>query len=82
MANIEPDSDGYLWLKVDKVHEGLPGMTPEEALVMAATQGAPLASTFVDAVCAPACKRKPSWYQISSDDRMIAPEIRWQCRHV
>ncbi len=40
---------------------------------MAVTQKAPLASTFGDAVTAPAWKKKPSWYQISSEDRMIAP---------
>lgn len=41
---------------------------------MAATQKAPLASTSGDTVTAPAWKRKPSWYQISSEDRMITPE--------
>ncbi|NTG90940.1 alpha/beta hydrolase [Agrobacterium rhizogenes] len=75
MANIEPDSDGYLWLKADKLHESFcQDMTPEEALVMAATQKAPLASTSGDTVTAPAWKRKPSWYQISSEVRMITPE--------
>jgi pimeloyl-ACP methyl ester carboxylesterase len=75
VANIEPDSDGYLWLKVDKLHESFcQDMTPEEGLVMAVTQKAPLAGTFGDAITAPAWKKKPSWYQISSEDRMIAPE--------
>lgn len=41
---------------------------------MAVTQKAPLASTFGDKVTAPAWKKKPSWYQISSEDRMIHPE--------
>ena len=41
---------------------------------MAVTQKAPLASTFGDTVTDPAWKHKPSWYQISSQDRMIAPE--------
>jgi pimeloyl-ACP methyl ester carboxylesterase len=75
MANIEPDSDSYLWLKADKLHESFcQDMTPEEGLVMAATQKAPLAATFGDTVTAPAWKKKLSWYQISSEDRMIAPE--------
>lgn len=38
------------------------------------TQKAPLASTFGDAVTAPAWKAKPSWYQVSSKDRMIHPD--------
>ena len=41
---------------------------------MAVTQKAPLASTFGDNVTAPAWKVKPVWYQISSHDRMIAPD--------
>lgn len=74
-ANLEPDSDGYLWIKPDKFHESFcQDLTADEALVMAVTQKAPLASTFGDTITAPAWRAKPSWYQISSDDRMIAPE--------
>ncbi len=73
--NLEPDSDGYLWLKADKFHESFcQDLSADEALVMALTQKAPLASTFGDTITAPAWKTKPSWYQISSEDRMIAPE--------
>lgn len=73
--NLEPDSDGYLWIKADKFHESFcQDLTPEEGLVMAVTQKAPLASTFGDTITAPAWKKKPSWYQISSEDRMISPE--------
>ncbi|CAB3649885.1 hypothetical protein LMG24238_01078 [Paraburkholderia sediminicola] len=73
--NLEPDSDGYLWIKADKFHESFcQDLTPEEGLVMAVTQKAPLASTFGNTITAPAWKKKPSWYQISSEDRMITPE--------
>ncbi len=41
---------------------------------MAVTQKAPLASTFGDPVRDPAWRHKPSWYQLSAQDRMIAPE--------
>ncbi|MET4684236.1 alpha/beta hydrolase [Brevundimonas faecalis] len=72
--NLAPDSDGYLWIKADKFHESFcQDLDAEEALVMAVTQKAPLAGTFGDAVAAPAWRSKPSWYQISSQDRMIAP---------
>ncbi|ALS61747.1 alpha/beta hydrolase [Pandoraea norimbergensis] len=75
VPNLAPDSDGYLWIKADKFHESFcQDLTPEEGLVMAVTQKAPLASTFGDTITAPAWKKKPSWYQISSEDRMIAPE--------
>lgn len=73
--NLAPDSDGYLWLKADKFHESFcQDLDADEGFVMAATQKAPLASTFGDAVSDPAWKYKPSWYQLSSQDRMIAPE--------
>ncbi|WP_454835272.1 alpha/beta hydrolase [Pseudomonas lini] len=75
LPNLAPDSDGYLWVKPDKLHESFcQDLTPDEALVMAVTQKAPLASTFGNAVTTPAWKKKPSWYQISSEDRMISPE--------
>ncbi|KML61063.1 hydrolase [Burkholderia cepacia] len=73
--NLAPDSDGYLWLKPDKFHESFcQDLSSDEALVMAVTQKAPLASTFADTVNTPSWRTKPSWYQISSEDRMIAPE--------
>ncbi len=73
--NLEPDSDGYLWLKADKFHESFcQDLSADEALVMAVTQKAPVATTFGDTIAAPAWKKKPSWYQISSEDRMISPE--------
>ncbi|MFF3012742.1 alpha/beta hydrolase [Streptomyces sp. NPDC057939] len=73
-ANIAPDSDGYLWVKQDAFHESFAqDLAPEEALVMAVTQKAPLGSTFGDAVTSPAWRKKPSWYQVSTEDRMIDP---------
>ncbi|MGN5763182.1 alpha/beta hydrolase [Acinetobacter calcoaceticus] len=73
--NLEPDSDGYLWLKVDKFHESFcQDLSQDEGFAMGVTQKAPLASTFGDNITQPAWKTKPSWYQISTQDRMISPE--------
>src|ERR1700759_561410 len=75
VANVLPDSYGYLWIKQDKFHESFcQDLTEEEALVMAVTQKAPLVGTFGDKITTAAWKNKPSWYQISSNDRMLAPE--------
>ena len=41
---------------------------------MAVTQKAPVGSTFGNAVSAPAWKTKPTWYQVSTNDRMIHPD--------
>jgi len=74
-ANLMPDSDGYLWIKPETFHESFcQDVTPDEGLVMAVTQKAPLASTFGNEISVVAWRKKPSWYQISSADRMIAPE--------
>lgn len=73
--NLEPDSDGSLWVKADKYHESFcQDLTNDEGLVMGITQKAPVASTFGDTISNPAWKNKPSWYQISTEDRMIHPE--------
>ena len=73
--NLEPDSDGYLWLKADKFHESFcQDLTKDEGFAMGVTQKAPVASTFADTISTPAWKTKPSWYQISTQDRMIHPE--------
>jgi pimeloyl-ACP methyl ester carboxylesterase len=73
-ANLSLDSDGYLWINPKKFHESFcQDLTPEEGLVMGMTQKAPLASAFGDKVTAPAWRKKPCWYQVSSEDRMIAP---------
>lgn len=74
-ANIAPDSDGYLWVEQDKFAESFAQDLPaDEALVMAVTQKAPLGSTFGDTVTDPAWRTKPSWYQVSTEDRMIHPD--------
>ena len=73
-ANLSVDSDGYLWINPKKFHESFcQDLTPDEGLVMGVTQKAPVASTFADKSVAPAWKVKPCWYQVSSQDRMIAP---------
>ncbi|WP_411749762.1 alpha/beta hydrolase [Serratia marcescens] len=74
-SNIAPDSDGYLWISYDKYHESFcQDLTPEDAWVMSVTQKAPLGPTFADTITQPAWKKKPCWYQLSSNDRMINPE--------
>lgn len=75
IENLAPDSDGYLWIKPDKFHKSFAqDLTADEALVMAVTQKAPLASTFGDNVTTPAWRSKPSWYQVSTQDHMIHPD--------
>ena len=75
LGNVEPDSDGYVWIKQDKFQESFcQDLTADEALVMAVTQKAPLGSTFGETISDPAWKKKPTWYQVSTNDRMIHPD--------
>jgi pimeloyl-ACP methyl ester carboxylesterase len=74
-GNIVPDSDGYVWIKQDKFQESFCQDLPaDEALVMAVAQKAPVGSTAGDTVSDPAWKKKPTWYQVSANDRMIHPD--------
>jgi pimeloyl-ACP methyl ester carboxylesterase len=72
LGNLEWDSDGYIWIKQDKFHESFCQDLPtDEALVMAVTQKAPVGSIFGQTISDPAWKKKPTWYQVSRDDRII-----------
>ena len=78
-ANIAPDSDGYVWIAQDKFQESFCQDLPaEEALVMAVTQKAPVGSIFGDAVSEPAWRKKPTWYQVTTSDRMTHPDSERQ----
>jgi len=78
-GNIAPDSDGFVWIKQDKFQESFCQDLPaDEAMVMAVTQKAPVGSTAGDTIFGPAWKQKPTWYQVSTDDRMIHPDSERQ----
>ena len=78
-AAIRPDDNGFLWIDPAQFHQSFcQDLDATEALVMAVTQKPIAARCFGDATGAPAWKLKPSWYQVSSEDRMIPPETeRW-----
>ena len=83
-TNIAADSDGHVWISQDKFHESFCQDLPaDEALVMAVTQKAPIGSIFGETVTDPAWKTKPSWYQVSTEDRMIHPDNeRWMAQRI
>ncbi|WP_336963119.1 alpha/beta hydrolase [Chryseobacterium contaminans] len=74
-ASIYPDNKGFLWIKYDEFKSAFcQDLDDEKALVMALSQKPIHGQCFGDAAGEPAWKTKPSWYQISSDDRMIPAE--------
>lgn len=78
-AAIRPDEHGFLWIDPDQFHANFcQDLGETESLVMALSQKPIAARCFEDKAGAPAWKRKPSWYQVSADDRMIPPATqRW-----
>jgi len=74
---LAPDEDGFLWMSAkgfaDAVaHES----SPDDAVLMAATQK-PIAIRCVqEQMTKPAWKEKPSWFLVAERDRMIAPETQ------
>lgn len=72
---LKPDEDGFLWLDFDAFGEGFAqDLDAGEVLIMARTQKPIAARCFEDLAGPPAWRAKPTWYQVSSEDRMIPPD--------
>ena len=84
-ASISPAfDDDLLWHRQDTFHDSFcQDLDDTESLVMATTQR-PLARRCLDDVTGePAWKTKPSWYQVSTQDRMIPPQTqRWMAERI
>jgi len=73
-ASVIPDAQGFLYVDPKKYHEVFcQGVSDEDALVMALSQKPIHAQAFGGESGKPAWKVKPSWYQISKQDKMIPP---------
>ncbi|MGF7080948.1 alpha/beta fold hydrolase [Mucilaginibacter sp. UYCu711] len=75
---VAPGPSGYLYLDYSKYAQVFAeGVTDDDAVVMATSQkpinGAAFGAPFSGA---PAWKIKPSWYQVSNNDKMIQPETQ------
>jgi len=74
-ANIYPDEKGFLWIRYDKFHESFAqDLNEADSIVMSLSQKPIHGSIFGAEAGEPAWKTKPSWYQVSDNDRMIPPE--------
>jgi pimeloyl-ACP methyl ester carboxylesterase len=71
---ILPPRDGFLFLDRDKFHDSFAGDLPADAAsVMADSQVPWGVDALGGSVSEPGWRVKPSWYLVSSDDRMIPP---------
>ncbi len=84
-ANIHKDKYGFLWIEVEKFHETFCHDLEDrmESLVWALTQKPTAARCFEEKSGPPAWKVKPSWYQISANDRLIPTETeKWMAERI
>jgi pimeloyl-ACP methyl ester carboxylesterase len=76
LGTVWDDGHGFLRQTeqgmIDNFAHDLP---KKEARILFVTQGALAASTFGDKVTVPAWKTVPSWYVVSANDRVIAPQM-------
>ena len=76
---ILPPTDGYLFLDKAKFHASFAGdVDAEKASFMADSQVPWGVGALSGAITEPAWKSKPSWYLISTEDRMIPPPAQRQ----
>ncbi|ASU41283.1 hypothetical protein hmeg3_06385 [Herbaspirillum sp. meg3] len=76
IATLQMDATGYLWLPTDSVAKNFAqDVSPATAALIAATQGPINAKAFGEKTTVAAWRTKPNYYIVSSEDRMIAPEL-------
>jgi pimeloyl-ACP methyl ester carboxylesterase len=71
------DSGGFIYLNPEIFRENFAqDVSPGEADIMAIVQKPFNQSIFVEKSGPPAWKQPPTWYQISTSDRMIPPDVQ------
>jgi pimeloyl-ACP methyl ester carboxylesterase len=74
---IMPPQDGYLFLDRTKFRESFAAdVAPDTAAFMAASQVPWGLEALNGAVTEPAWRAKPSWYLVSTEDKMIPPDAQ------
>jgi len=71
---ILPPQDGFLFLDRDKFHASFAGDVPSELAEFMADSQVPWGvDALAGTISEPAWRSKPSWYLVTTDDRMIPP---------
>ena len=77
LATLSADASGFLHISDEGMRTQFAFDVPAaRAAVMAATQGPIAAKAFDEPVTVAAWKTHPSWFVVSTRDRMIAPELQ------
>ena len=85
VASISPAfKDGFVWHGLDTFRDSFcQDLGATESMAMATSQRQTARRCFDDLTGQPAWKTKPSWYQVSAQDRMIQPEAqRWMAQRI
>jgi len=76
LAHVQPDSLGFLWFDPAAIPDNFAQDIPvREARVLAAVQKPIAARSSTDPAGPPAWRTLPSWYLVSTQDRMINPDL-------
>jgi pimeloyl-ACP methyl ester carboxylesterase len=76
LAHTQPDSLGFLWFDPAAIPDNFAQDLPvEQARVLASVQKPIAARCFSDPAGPPAWKKLPSWFMVSTQDRMINPDL-------
>jgi pimeloyl-ACP methyl ester carboxylesterase len=76
-AELRPDPTGYLTMTTKGVHEYFaPDVSLAQKKLIAATQGATNGAVFAAKATNAPWKTKPTWYVVTSNDRMIQPDLQ------
>lgn len=76
LSTVEADSQGYVRQSEQGMIENIaPDLPRDEASLLFVTQGPLAASTFGDKVTKAAWRDRPTWFIVSSQDRVIAPQM-------
>jgi pimeloyl-ACP methyl ester carboxylesterase len=74
---LAPDPHGYIWMPDEGFASAFAqNASPTEAAVLAAVQRPIALACIQEKSPKPAWKRKPSWFLIAEEDRMINPETQ------
>lgn len=69
---MAPDENGYIWMPHDAILKAFsPNATSDEKVRLEAIQRPINVACILEKAPAPAWKKKPSWYLIAEEDRMI-----------
>lgn len=74
---LVPDEDGFLWMSAKGFADAVAHRSsPDDAVVMAATQRPISVRCLGERMIKPAWKEKPSWFLVAEQDRIIAPDTQ------